>query len=237
MERFRADHPANPGVATVKGRFAIPGVTKVRCSRCFPMQRRQSPFALLLVAVFTLLLTSPVHASFIDAYAFSNFTTTNFQADGGAVTWDGGLSVIITGGNLGDGSEGTTDWLMQSVATGTVSFDFYYASLDFPGMDYAGYLVDGNFEPLGNVDGTTGSGSFDVVLGDLFGFRVGTLDNTGEPGVLTVSNFSGPEPSGPGGGDPPVPEPGTGPILLTAIVTAAFYLRVRRARGCKEHKS
>ena len=44
-------------------------------------------------------------------YPLSDFVLTNSNADGTAVSPDGGISVILTGGNNGTGLSGTTDLL------------------------------------------------------------------------------------------------------------------------------
>jgi hypothetical protein len=171
-----------------------------------------------------LLLASPARAGFIGNYAFEKFTLTNQNADGVAETPDGGLSIILTGGNNGSGLNGTTDLFITAVISGMVHFQYSYFSLDTPGFDTAGFLVDNVFTPLANSSGDFGSGSYSVVAGHSFGFRVATLDNLGEPGLFTVSDFTVQ------GATSGVPEPGTWTtaLLAGAILTAVFKRRVSR---------
>lgn len=177
-------------------------------------------------------LAPQARASFIGYYDIGNFTTSNSNSDGSAWTPDGGLTVVIQGGNNGSGVPGTTDLVINAPAAGTVQFDYIYNSLDAPGFDGAGYLLNGNFTPLADTDGESGTDiSFSVNSGDLFGFEVWTADNQGEPGILTVSNFSAPD--GAEGADGPVPEPRTLPMVLLAAAVVAAYRRMKRGAAAR----
>jgi len=165
------------------------------------------------------LLVSQAKASFIGSYAFANFTLTNQFADGSAQTPDGGLSVILTGGNTGSGLSGTTDLFITAAGTGTVHFQYSYFSIDVPHFDIAGFLVDGTFMPLTDTSGDIGVASFSIAQGHTFGFRVATMDNLGEPGILTVSDFGAPSVSS------AAPEPVTWPLVAAAIFAAVWRRR------------
>jgi hypothetical protein len=172
-------------------------------------------------------LAPEANASFIGTYALNNFTLFNQNADGSAATFDGGLSAVLTGGNTGSGVAGFTDLFITAPVSGMVHFQFSYLSLDTPTWDDAGYLIDGVYTQLADTDGDFGTADFPISAGQSFGFRVNTLDNEGEPGILTVSDFNAPEPSSGGGsvGTPPAPEPATWPVLLVVLSAAAFRLR------------
>jgi PEP-CTERM motif len=172
----------------------------------------------------SLALTSPAQAAFTGPYAFNQFTLTNTNADGVAITPDGGLSIVLTGGNNGSALPGTTDLVTVAAGTGAVQFHYSYSSLDFPGFDFAGYLLGAAFTQLADTDGQSGTAMFAVNSGQKFGFRVGTADNTGEPGILTISSFTAPA------GTASVPEPGTAPMLLLAMAGAAIALHQRVSR-------
>lgn len=186
---------------------------------CLPFLTRRLPVYLSLVML--LAAAAPrADAGFIGAYAFANFNLTNTNADGFAVlNLDG--SVSITGGNDGSGIPGMTDFSLIAPASGTVSFNYAYSSLDFPGFDFAGYVTD-SFTFLANSDGQSGSADFLATAGQSFAFRVSTFDNTSEPGVLTISNFTGPEVIG---GE--IPEPSS--LLSAALGLAALAAMRRRA--------
>jgi hypothetical protein len=170
------------------------------------------------------------HASFVGVYSLNQFTLTNTESDGSAQTPDNGATVVITGPNDGSGNPGTTDLTILAAAAGLVSFHWSYSSLDSPTYDDAGYLVGGNFTLLADTDGEAGTVSFAVTKGETFGFEMGSVDNEGEPGILTVSSFSAPLPvSG-------APEPA--PVFLLAAsgaIIAAYQLSKRNAYG-RENK-
>ncbi len=110
-----------------------------------------------------------------------------------------------------------TDWTATAVASGLVTFDYSYFSLDIDpinppsGNDFAGYILGNTFVQLADISGQSGQGSFAVTLGQTFGFRVGTIDNQGEPGILSISNFTAP------GGGAAVPEPGTLSLAMISL--------------------
>src|SRR5262249_24335133 len=110
-------------------------------------------------------------------------------------------------------------------------FQYSYFSLDIAPFDTAGYLVDGLFSPLTQNSGDSGSVSFAIAAGHTFGFRVATLDNLGEPGILTVSGFSAP--SGPTNA---VPEPGNWLVAGAALALLAARYR-RSARQVQEERA
>jgi hypothetical protein len=167
----------------------------------------------ILFLALAVMLVSPLcaRAGMIGAYDPSLWTLTNTSADGSVTITAAGVD--ITGGNTGSGDPGTTDFQILAAGTGLVSFTFEYFSLDSPTFDYAGYLLGPNFFPLADSSGTSGSQSFAVTLGENFGFRVGTVDNQFEPGVLSISNFNAPISTVSTG----APEPATGAIVLTAL--------------------
>jgi PEP-CTERM motif len=177
--------------------------------------------ALLCALGFSLALTVPAKAAFTGDYALNRFTLMNANADGTVLTPDAGLSIVLTGGNNGSGLPGMTDFVATATGAGLVRFQYSYATLDLPMADFAGYLLGGAFSQLADTDGQSGTAMFTVNSGQSFGFRVGTSDNTSEPGIFTISNFTAPS------GAATVPEPGTG-LLLLAVAGAA--LAVQRYR-------
>jgi hypothetical protein len=168
--------------------------------------------------LLTLLLTGAVvptaKADFVFPYALSDFTLLNSTPsdNGTAVTPDGGRTVIFTGPNDGSGLPGFTELTILSRGTGLFHFDYVYSSLDAPNGDFAGYILNGRVVPLASASGQSGTVSVAVRPGDRIGFRIDTVDNIGEPGVLTISNFSA-----------PAAAPTTVPTLSTA---AALVLAV-----------
>ena len=161
-------------------------------------------------------------------YPLSDFVLTNLNADGTAVSPDGGISVILTGGNNGSGLSGTTDLLAIATGPGSIEFQYTYFSVDQPTFDQAGYLIGDQFTPLADTTGQFGSALFLVMGGDIFGFRVATDDNTGEPGVFTISDFSVASTA--------VPEPATLPLVLAAMAMAAGIRRGRYLHQTQENR-
>jgi hypothetical protein len=138
------------------------------------------------------------YAGFIGPYAFGNFILNNTtQANGSATLVDPG-TLVITGPNDGSGDPGTTDFTILVGNPGIVQFSYLYNSNDIPGFDFAGYILSNAFHQFADTDGQSGIIVFPVYPGDVFGFRVGTADNQGEAGVLTITNFdvTVPEPAG-----------------------------------------
>jgi hypothetical protein len=171
-------------------------------------------------------LATQAHASFVGYYSLNQFTLTNTESDGHAQTPDGGATVVITGPNDGSGNQGTTDLTIQAAANGIVTFNWSYSSLDLPQFDDAGFLLGGNFTLLADADGESGHVSFAVATGEVFGFEMASVDNQGEPGILTVSNFSVPLPvTG-------IPEPAPAVLLaVSGAIVAAYTSRARSVSG------
>jgi len=176
------------------------------------------------------ILVPQARADFIGYYDLSNFTLTStsdagaYTSDGFAYTPDNGVTGILQGGNDGLGFTGVTDLLINAPAAGTVQFDYMYNSLDTPGYDSAGYMLNGVYTLLADTDGESGTISFSVNAGDLFGFQAWTYDNMGEPGILTVASFTAPEG---GENDGTVPEPRTLPMVLVSAALAAAFWQVK----------
>ncbi len=165
-------------------------------------------------------LTPQAKADFITQYPLSDFTLINLP---NSVLTNGfvmmsGSSIVLTGGNSGSGEPGTTDLVTTATQAGLIQFDYSYSSLDSPGSDFAGYLLNGTFVQLADTSGESGLAHFNVSLGETFGFRVTTVDNEFEPGILTISSA--------------VPEPRTGLVLLLGI---AGILARRFWRSGMEH--
>ena len=192
--------------------------------------RRWVPVLPAAFVALSLFCTPHLHASFIQNYAPDQFALTNTNADGSAISPDDGLSLIITGGNNGSGLSGTTDFVTMVQQGGLITFDYSYSACsptslcDTPGYDFGGYILGSDFTQLSDTTGEFGSVSVTVSSGEAFGFRVGTVDNTGEPGILTVSDFNAPLTQS-------APEPGTLPVMAVVAAAAGATLRLRIRRN------
>uniref|UniRef100_Q01TC6 PEP-CTERM protein-sorting domain-containing protein n=1 Tax=Solibacter usitatus (strain Ellin6076) TaxID=234267 RepID=Q01TC6_SOLUE len=178
-----------------------------------------------LVFAMALIFAPQAHAGFVGSYTFGQWTLINQSADGSvAPTLDG---IQITGGNTGSGDPGATDFVITAPASGAVTFSWTYFSLDLPTVDNAGFLLNGVYTVLADASPHSGAEMFSVSAGQTFGFRVATADNQFDPGILTISNFSGPEAVGQA---PAVPEPGTAGMMFLAITAAAAFWRGMRLK-------
>ena len=172
-------------------------------------------------------LTPQAKAGFIEAYPLNGFTLTNSpnsQLTNGFAMMQGN-SIVLTGGNSGSGEAGTTDLVTTALIADMIQFMFAYSTLDLPNEDSAGYLLNGLFFPLATATGASGTVKFNVTAGEAFGFRVATVDNQFEPGILTISNVVNTS---------AVPEPEAGPAFLLgagALLAAGLLRTARWERG------
>jgi hypothetical protein len=173
--------------------------------------------ACLLGVLGACMVLPPVSTAASIPFPLTFFNVVNTNADGTALSADGGISAVITGGNNGSGLTGTTDLIATAPADVTIAFQFIYMSADAPTFDWAGFLVNDLFTQVADTSGESGNATFSVLAGETFGFRVATADNTSEPGVFTVSDFI---PDGTA-----TPEPSTQFLILGA----GLFLTVGRA--------
>lgn len=186
------------------------------------------------LGVLAFMSLTPAHAAFVGPYALNQFTLTATNLNPGdlippngfaSITPEGWLS--LTGSHTGSGlfPGANTDLTIQARGTGQVKFDWSYTSLDIPEYDIAGYLLAAEFTALADTSGLSGSVTFTVNANEVFGFRVWTLDNEGEPGVLTIKNFSAPV-----AGSSAVPEAGTSTLMTLGAATSLMARRYMRGR-------
>jgi hypothetical protein len=128
------------------------------------------------------------------------------------------MTLILTGTNDGSGLPGATNLTIPAEAAGMFEFSYIFTTVDDPGFENAGYLLAGVFQPLADTNGESGSVMVPLYSGEIIGFSVSSMDNTGGAGVLTVTDFVA-----------PVPEPGSAQLLLLGIALI-IAIRVRRMR-------
>ena len=142
------------------------------------------------------LAANPAQAltQFAGYYAPANWTQT-IQPDGSINTGGAPASITLTGADNG-GVDKNTDFTIAAPAAGTVSFNWSFLTADGPFYDPFGYLLNGAFTQL--TDGfsaqqnQTGSASFNVLAGDVFGFRQNSDDSQLGRASTTISLFNGP---------------------------------------------
>ncbi|MGP8243519.1 MAG: PEP-CTERM sorting domain-containing protein [Bryobacteraceae bacterium] len=165
-------------------------------------------------------------AGFVGYYALSNFTLANLPSAvfaNGFVTSTDPSTIVLTGPNTGIGFPGTTELTIAADVTGLFQFSYVYSSLDTPGYDDAGYILGSTFYEFADTNGESGSVVVPVSAGEIIGFEVASVDNLGEPGVLTVTDFSV-------GAPVTVPEPGSSRLLLFGAAAIIMVRNRRRIR-------
>ena len=158
---------------------------------------------------------------FQDEYAPSNWTFTNSNADGSVNTSQAPTSISLTGGDDGSSAPGNTDYTTTAAAAGEVMFDWDYSTFDGPFWDPF-FVLNGTPIQLTDDSGSqiqSGTFMFDVLAGDIFGFRIRTIDNTSGRATVTISNFEAPAPA--------VPEPSNilGLITISALGVGTLLKR------------
>jgi hypothetical protein len=184
--------------------------------------------AVALAGTGLLATSGTAHAGFVGSYDLSNWTLTNTNADGFLTVLVPQTSIQLTGGDNQSFANGFTDFTITAVASGNVTFNWGYTSNDTGNYDQGGFLLNGVFTNLGENDNQTpffdGSFTSPVSAGDVFGFRVFTVDNIFGPGNFGVTNFSAPD---------VVPEPGSLVLLALGAVGGALLFR-RRSQAAEE---
>ena len=171
------------------------------------------------------LAASPAQAltNFAGDYAPGNWTQ-SIGGDGSINT--GGAPTIITLTGADDsGGDQNTDFTIAPPTAGTVSFNWSYVTNDIssPYWDPFGYLLNGAFTQLTDDSGAqtqSGSASFSVLSGDVFGFRQNTIDSGFGRASTTISNFNGPT----------APASVPGPLPILGVGAAFVYSRRLRRR-------
>lgn len=215
-------------------------ITSSRSSRSNVKHACAALFAVLLAA-------APLQAqsAFVGPYDVSNWTTTVIRDGGSSVNTSGApASIQFLGGTLNCpfffSVSCKIDFTIAAVATGNVLFDWNLNNGSQTSIEDWRFLLNGVDIPLSNATGPffdptgfpttqSGSESFAVVAGDVFGFRFDCFDCTGGaivPPDVTVSNFNGSGGTVVGPGPTPVPEPAS--LALLGIGLAGLAAARRR---------
>jgi len=174
--------------------------------------------AFLLVA----LAAGPASANFIGPYDVSNWTSVvNYDAT--INTAGAPVTIILTGaddqGTTTGGAPDDLDFTISAVANSVVQFDWTYTSTDIDNWDWSSFLLGGVETVLANNAAQPAGGTFvsPLLAGQVFGFRVHTVDRAYGAGVLTITNFTA------------TPEPGTGVLVMTGLAGLAASGSRRRS--------
>jgi len=174
------------------------------------------------------LAANPAQAltQFAGDYAPANWTQ-SIQGDGFINTGGAPASISLYVADDSTSESQNTDFTIAAPLAGTVSFDWAFSTDDWlPEFDPFGYLLNGAFTQLTIDDSSltqSGSVSFSVLAGDVFGFRQNSIDSGYGMASTTISNF-----------DRPLPAPGTasvpGPLPLLGAGAAFGWSRQLRRR-------
>lgn len=149
-----------------------------------------------MLAILAFGVSGTASANFTGIYDVSNWSVLNNA--GGAVDLAAApLSITLTSGNQNIAG----DTLFTTVATqaATINFDWSYVTNDLwgeSGADAFGYVINGVFSSLTDpnqdvsIPNQSGSASFAVNAGDVFGFDANTFDGYYGSSVTVVSNFN-----------------------------------------------
>lgn len=162
-----------------------------------------SVFAVLIfsLSAFTTPDAHAVTTGFQDDYAPSNWTLTRINSDGSVDTSGAPAFIKLIGGDNQSGTPGNTDYTIEILCDGTVTFFWIFdgepvTESTGPTYDPSGYLINGAFVQITNDVGPevqAGFVSVPVFQGYRFGFSIHSLDNIIGPGIFVqLSNFEGP---------------------------------------------
>lgn len=156
------------------------------------------------VLVTSVLIAPAAHADFSGSYAIGLW---NSVINGGTIDTSGAPgSVSLVSNNAGT-LNANQDLTFTAFENATISFDWEFTTTDSgtattasAQWDPFGYLLGGSFVQLTNNNGAdlqSGSVSFDVFVGDVFGFRANTVDGIAGAATTVIGNFQalGPAPA------------------------------------------
>ncbi len=149
------------------------------------------------VFLVSALMAGTAHAAFLGHYDFANWTK---LVDGGAIDTSSLPDAVgfVSNNNWTD-QYSQQDYIIDAAADGVVSFNWHYATADNDGsmFDPFGYLLNNVFYKLSvddMFDDQFGTVSFFVNRGDIFGFRMASVDSGYGAATATISQFTAPTP-------------------------------------------
>ena len=141
--------------------------------------------------ISSILISSSANAAFTQAYELSNWTQIT---QGGLIDISGAPdTVVLTSSNDESGDEKNQDFIITAPYNADISFSWHFQTTDTNDYDPFGLLLNGVFTQLSdNLANNDQSGvfSFQVVSGDLLGFRANSIDSLSGASMTEISNFN-----------------------------------------------
>lgn len=186
------------------------------------------------LVLFAMASALPAQAATVTDFtgAFDTSLWSAVTAAGGSIDLSQApASIGLLGSDDGSGPA-SQDFTITAGSYGIVSLAWTYESLDLdPVWDQFGYLRNGMFHQISSdLDGLSQSGtaSFNVALGDVFGFSLQSFDSSGGAATAWVSGYQFVETP-----PPPVPEPPAAMLMaLGLLIASGRVLRARKQRVC-----
>ncbi|MCU0361688.1 MAG: hypothetical protein MUF75_13440, partial [Bacteroidia bacterium] len=121
------------------------------------------------------------------AFANSNGTT---------ITTGAPASIVMVSSDNQSGLVGTNDFTISIPQNGLITFNWNYTTLDGPSWDYPMYLLNGvatmlnGYSTLGSSTQSGSQTCIPVTQGQVFGFRMYSVDNVAGAATTTFSGFT-----------------------------------------------
>ncbi len=140
----------------------------------------------LIAGAAAAIIAGSATADFVGYYDHDNWTFFSEAAGSFSGTE---TSLLLVGGDAS--LPGYTTYTIAAGGAGPFAFDWSYYTINSPGYDSVGYIVNGTYFELDMGYGPgSGSVSVDVGAGDEIGFYAYTSDGVFGAGELTITNFS-----------------------------------------------